>query len=225
MGNWGRRFSAPADNQAGYAAYSSNGDALLGLAVDYPENLKKQLLVAVIQHGIDLEGASRLGMLMTIPDGGHGTHQLSVMAVASALLGNASYTAYIKTVQGPEKGHTYLGANNVALWGQPCAIYGSNFKAICIDNNYQKGAKDCRDPDGVYDELNKPNSWGCVIYQTLNSPYYPSQALAMGLLSAVDDYNHIAFFKYTDRWMLLNGGIKSTFAKEIWQKYRSTINW
>ncbi len=222
IGGWHRRASAPADNQATYAAYSNNGLALLGLTVDYPLDKKRELLITVIQHGIELEGASRIGALNTYSDGGHGTHQLSVMAITSALLNNNSYTSYIKTVEGSEKGHTYIGQNGVGLWGQDCvnSYSPTNFNTICILNQYEKGAKDCRDPNGIYDELHKPYDHACVIYQTLNSPYYPAQALAMRLLGAIDDFNHDAFFIYTDRWMNLNGGTYSSAVTEMWNKYR-----
>lgn len=218
--NWQRRASAPADNQATYAAYSRNPEVLLALAADYPAEAKKRLLVAVIQHGIDIAGRGQVAYL-GLGEGGHNTHLNSVVAVASQLLGNPSFTEIVKALPDStgEKGQTYLGVNE-ALWGQACSD-PLQFARIC-DDTYVSGAKDCRDPAGLDDDLSRP---GCVEYQSLNGPYYAGQALAMGLLGAVDDFNHLPFFQYTDRWMTLAGATSSTFVDQMWAAHRSSAAW
>jgi hypothetical protein len=218
ISSWSRRFSAPSDNQSTYAAYSSNPEALLALAINYPRDKKRELLIHTIQHGIDIAGAFRIGVSGYM-EGGHGTHLVSVLAVTSKLLDDPGLRSISRQKKG-EKGHTFIGPTGLALWGQNCPN-SAYFKNKCVLNNYQGGPKDCRDPGGLVDELNKPAGISsCLDYQNLNGPYYAGQALAMRLLNAMSDFNHQAFFDYTDRWMRIKGQTKSPFVSEAWRLYR-----
>jgi hypothetical protein len=219
--SWARRYSAPADNQATYSAYSKNSDVLLALATNYPAADKRKLLIAVLQDGIDLVGRARIAPL-TNSDGGHGENVNSVLAVTSQLMAHSTITSFVKALPpiNGDKGHTYVGVNGVALFGKVCPD-PAQYASMC-NGTYTSGAKDCRDPAERDDDLTRP---GCVGYQSVDSPHYPGQALAMALLNAVDDYNHRPFFQYADRWMALDGSTASTFVAAMWTTYRAKVSW
>ncbi len=213
--HWGRRQSAPMNNQATYAAYSRNPEVLLALTANISFDAKKKLLISVLQHGIEIYGLSRLTNIRGA-DGGHHTHMASVLAVTAEILKDTDMRNKSRSVQFSEKQMTYIGSGGKALWGRVCPSSPNNFQNMC-SGNYQGGAKDCRDPKGLKDALDQSS---CNAYQDLNGKYYPGQALAMILLGAVDDFNHQPFFEYTDRWMRIKNSTSSAFVTDMWNRYR-----
>lgn len=89
------RGSHAATNQPDYGREIAHrtGVGLLSLCLDYTDREKKELLIRLIQYGIDIYGSAVTGMSWP-NDGGHNQGRKAVLMMAAKVLGNASMLAY-----------------------------------------------------------------------------------------------------------------------------------
>jgi len=182
------------------------------LLLDTPA--REELVRRFVQLGIDNWGVLRAGGGWG-GDGGHFNARKWPIVFAGGLLGDAEM-ASPGTDIGNEDRMTYYGADGTPLWGRACdSCYLSNG---CSNDGGCRGAKDCRDPEGVID--------GCGDYRNCcTSRTWVGQALAARVMGLREAWGHDAFFDYVDRWMdgdVPGGGGAGgdDFVQAMWDRHR-----
>lgn len=92
---WISRYLHPAENQPGYGREIAHTLAigLLALQLDYPPREKEELLVRLVQYGIDVYGSARQGGVWPA-GGGHNHGRKMPLLLAGAMLGDADMLAF-----------------------------------------------------------------------------------------------------------------------------------
>jgi hypothetical protein len=207
--------------------------------LDIPE--RDTLLVRFLQLGIDLYYISIKNGDAWRAKGGFGSARKWPILFAGILFNNTAMKSppkYISTGSNIDKfgedGHTWYGEPTVAypngkpLWGQDCGT-----KPKWFTNH------DCRDPSGIGDADDMPNSGGYRICCT--SHVWVGAALATMLMNAKTIWGHNAHLDYVDRWISEPsswsnssttyyrdiygyGGDGSGFMTNMWNTYRPTVS-
>jgi MYXO-CTERM domain-containing protein len=226
LSSWTIQFSCAQDNwnngPGAHACYGREYSTFISQAAQYvmldtPE--RDELVISLIQHGIDNFGVIRAGGDFA-PNGGHHSGRKWPIVFAARLLDDCDMLRvgldYDADTFG-EDGQTYFGTNGEALFGWDCGGgHGSYFENGCSGS----GAKDCRDPAGLVD--------GCEDYRNCcTSAYWVGQMLATLMLHAETIWSHDAYFAYVDRWM--NGAVAGggsaddAFVGAMWSLYRTSL--
>lgn len=188
-------------------------DAALAVMLDDPG--RDELVLALLQHGIDNYGVLRAGGHWPADGGHHNARKLPIV-LAARMLDDCDMLA-VSTDYGEddfgEDGHTYVGVDGTALFGSDCGGgRGTYFEDGCMGS----GARDCRDPAGLVDAC--PDYRDCC-----TSAYWVGQALAVRMLDAEVVWGHPPFFDYVDRWMagdVGDGSVSTPFVETMWTTYR-----
>lgn len=88
--NWTGRFMHPGENQPTYGRDMAHvlAHGLLSLQLDYPKAAKEKLLVRMVQYGIDMYGALKLGASWGA-DGGHNQGRKMPLLLAATVLNDS----------------------------------------------------------------------------------------------------------------------------------------
>ena len=183
------------------------GITSLLLMLDLPpaqQELQDRLLVAFVQHGIDLWGLVRAGYPGWYAHGGHGSGRKLPIVLTGILLGDdqmASPTVTYPQVKFGEDMHTAFADQPPwgPAWNGATVIYTGHM-------GIWNGDPVSDTPGwGPYEHL-PPDQWagdgiGEGYRRCCTSIAWVAQALAARLMNAQVNWNHDAFFAYTDRWM------------------------
>ena len=226
LSSWTIQHSCAEDNwtngEGAHACYGREyatviSDAALAVMLDTPA--QRDLVLALVQLGIDNHGVLRAGGSWPA-DGGHHSGRKLPIVLAALLLDDCDLLAVVVLrADGAfgEDGQTYEGTTGTALFGQDCGGgRGTYFEDGCTGG----GARDCRDPAGAVD--------GCPDYRDCcTSAYWVGEALAARMLRAEAIWDHDPFFAYVDRWMAgevsEEDGTSSAFVSEMWTTYRDAL--
>lgn len=193
------RYLHPAKNmrQYGSSIAIETNEAALRLMLNDPLADKMPALIAYVQAGIDFYHMLDAGVNWK-PNGGHFVGRKLPVVFAATLLNDPAMKAAIAASAGDtfsEDGHTYLGKNNVALFGKK-GSESSYWRRI----NENKGSRDDRDPYGYVDGGGDEIGGAYQVCCTSNA--YKGAALAAHLLpDGKQTWSHDAFFSYVDRWV------------------------
>lgn len=229
------------------------GMASLLLILDYPKETKEQLMIGLVQYGIDLWGMVRNGHIGWPAHGGHGSGRKWPIIFSGILLGDkemAQPTVTFPNVKFGEDMHTAYDS----CWTGAKVVYAGH-------QGIWDGKPVSSKPSwGPYEHLH-PTLWestfesadwyiGESYRRCCTSIAWVSEALAARLMGAKELWNHDAFFDYVDRWMteddsehvkvLDNAGKTANltfsanfqrqgqswdpFVNQMWEKYRSYVN-
>ena len=204
------------------------GNALLALHLNFSDAQKRDLLVSLIQHGIDVYGALRDSRANYpaawgwFPSGGHNIGQLAPMVLAGVALNNSAILAE---------------CDQVALGNQGAfAEIGSTFYVTQTDVNdcpksQDSWARSCYVSGDIgtaewgeqhnYNPTRDSSAWG-VTYRNVNfnalATHHMFLHLLIGGRAAVND---AAFFAYHDRVYAVEGSSLPDFAENMYATYRS----
>ncbi|MBE7485262.1 MAG: hypothetical protein HS104_35510 [Polyangiaceae bacterium] len=225
LSSWEIQHSCAEDNwfngAGAHACYGREvstyvSDAALYVLLDTPE--RDELVVSMIQHGIDNYGVLKSGGNWAA-NGGHHSGRKWPIVFAARLLGDCDLLKvgldYDDSHFG-EDGQTYAGANGKALFGWDCGPNQTYFQNGCSGS----GAKDCRDPAKLSD--------GCEDYRNCcTSGYWVGQMLSTLMLHSKKLWAHDPYFDYVDRWMSGDvqggGSASSAFVGDMWKTYRNNL--
>ncbi|MGB5664803.1 LamG-like jellyroll fold domain-containing protein, partial [Eudoraea sp.] len=197
---WTTQLCFAFDNAPGYGAAITNEmtEVAVSLMFDYAENELQLLANLMIQRGIDSYGALRNGVYWPA-DGGHASGRKLPILIAGKLLDHA--------------GMLNIGFDyNDSKFGEDCQTY---FDASGFP---RWGIRHCQDPNNASfnDESNA--------YRTCcTSSFWGGQSVVAQILGLRNEWNHEAFFAYTDRWINEGGGINTPtpgYASSLWNSYR-----
>lgn len=182
------------------------GIASLLVMLDLPEDqraLAEQLLVGLVQRGIDLWGLVEAGHPGWQAHGGHGSGRKWPIVLAGLLFGDArmaSPTVSYPDVRFGEDMQTAFASDLPYgdAWNGATVVYAGH-------TGIWDGAAVSGDPAwGPYEHL-QPSAWRSELGESYRrcctSLSWVGQALAARELGAEEAWAHDAFFAYVDRWM------------------------
>lgn len=198
-------FEQPMENMPHYGQWVGQAQSMAGLMLllDYPREQKEQLLIEMVQVGIDYWGLVRNGHPGWEGHGGHGSGRKFPIVLAGLLLGDeqmASPTRAFPKVEFGEDNQTMYGHG----WTGATALFAGH------SGMQSATGKTERPRWGPYEHL-PPSQWtqgncNSEAYRRANtSSSWVGEALVMRLLHAETNWNHDAFFDYVDRWMTEEG--------------------
>lgn len=238
------QYHLPVDNMKPYGVYVATEveEGALSLILNYTDAQKEKLLIGMVQTGIDTYALSQTpnGHNRWDGGGGHNQGRKTPIVIAGIVLNNAA----MKT---PD---AVFSEDDQTLYGQGWwGTNGSNYSNVLwrefsndsheskhpstwtVDGRGQPG-----DPQAGYD-----SDYRAQLYRhCCSSNVWAGQALAIRLMSGMDEWNDQAFFDYVDRWMRQDwapqaaiisqatgqvapnshGSTSSDFVKTMWDAYR-----
>ena len=231
-------YAMPVENGPAYGRECARaaGNATLLLCCDLPEKQKEQLLIKVVQVGIDLWGIVRAGHRGWPAHGGHGSGRKWLIVFAGIMLGD-------EDMQSPANKHPKVrfGEDMQTMYGK-CWTGADVVYAGHVGKEGLKGRPDW----GAYEHL-PPSEWPGTLGESYRrcctSVAWVGEALAIRMLHAEKTWSHDAFLDYVDRWMteddtehiraiheankgdysasyLRQGQAWDRFVGEMWAKYR-----
>ena len=190
-------FAAPMENMPVYGREVARaaGIGSLMLCTDYSQAEKEQLLVNMVQVGIDLWGIAEAGGHPGwYAHGGHNSGRKWLISFAGMMLGDANMAAPSQTY--PDLAlQEDMQTMYDNCWTGANTVYAGHFGSEGHPSH----------PDwGPYEHL-YPSDWpgdiGESYRRCCTSIAWVGEALAARMLGAMDEWDHQAFFDYVDRWM------------------------
>jgi hypothetical protein len=194
-------FGQPMENMPFYGQWVGQAQSMAGLLMmlDLPRQRKEQLLINMVQVGIDYWGLVRNGHPGWQGWGGHGSGRKFPIVFAGLMLGDEEMASPTKTYPKVEFGEDNQTMHGEGWTGATALFAGHSGIQRAI-------GKPARPKWGPYEHLH-PSEWTfsqgqSEIYRRANSSSsWVGQALVMRLLEAEEYWDHDAFFDYVDRWM------------------------
>ena len=206
-------FAAPLENLPHYSQQmvEKEGEASLLLLCEYPAQEKENVLIGLVQIGIDFYGVARGGFVWQA-HGGLNSGRKWPIVFAGIMLDDKDLQSPVKSVPGVRFGEddqTALGP--VTYKGKPYEKSWTGSKAIFLGHSpYLWDKVKWEDGWGPLD-LFPPSQWplkeegkmrASEGYRRANtSGAWVAEALAMRLMHVEEVWDHHAFFAYVDRWM------------------------
>lgn len=182
---------------------------------------KQKVLVAMVQHGIDVWANHKMGSSFWRGGGGNGGGKLLNYAFAAAMLQAPEMLADLAQAQGQqffETGSYYRGVNGVALWGQEA---GSEEEYWADLAQPPGSTKTIRDPYGLIDGGGELGG----AYQDNTAKPTQYTGLVMRLMPALAQAwpaaNRGTILEYTDRWVSVGAWTKPDVCAPVttWNRY------
>ncbi|WP_269542397.1 hypothetical protein [Cerasicoccus fimbriatus] len=235
--SWLVQYFGPSLNGNGYGREVSrmNNMATLMLMTDAPQQQKEKLMYEMIQRGIDLRGVVDSGRVF-FADGGWWQGRKWPIMFAGIMLEEPSFYDWPAMPAGDKRVRPSKAAPH------PTVVFQED-----LDTYYGKGAEGqdvlwqmCwhsgpkppyqEKPESKWDKNDKRSNGYCLI----NSTTYVGTALSALLMGAKADWNHDAFFDYTDYWMsdenfqkfpnwLPGKRTADPFVEDMWAMYRDKV--
>ncbi len=231
--DWSGRNIHPTQNMPNYhrEVYTVVGDASVLLLV-YHSDIDK-LLIPFLQLGIDSHYIIQTGQGGDVSDADSSIHKWPVL-LAGILFNHSGMKSNSYNYR--TEWMTYYIADGTSPYSSSVVPAGYTYNGYTVGYRQDPGCTE-------HEHLWPASEWGedkvCVggggqkreTYRRINSPRYPAPALAAHLMNAVSDWNHQAFFDYTDRWMTEDewfvgdnrpppGTTTSGFCTDMWNAYR-----
>jgi hypothetical protein len=237
---WQQRPVQPADNMGTYGreidGSIDNGAALLCL--DYTLAEKRDLLIGMVQQGIELYHTTQLGASWAA-DCGHNNGRLFPIIFAGLMLGNTTMRDFRTTNPSTRFGELELtrystaaassnpGQSFVAYWGVEASVIGFGDASYYLRGCTPPAVGRCTVPD------NEPAD-GCPDYHTdpgcCTSMAWTGKCIASRLMNMQTYWQHDAFFDYVDRYQGYGndpavtgadpGDTFSTAIQDLWDQER-----
>ncbi|MBX3744453.1 MAG: hypothetical protein KF833_04020 [Verrucomicrobiae bacterium] len=194
-------FDQPMENMPHYGQWVGQAQSMGGLLLmlDLDPAKKEQLMIRMVQVGIDYWGLVRNGHRGWPGWGGHGSGRKFPIVLAGLLLGDPEMAAPSRTFPKVE-----FGEDNQTLYGEGWTGARALFAG---HSGIQRASGTAERPHwGPYEHLH-PSQWTAQqrqseAYRRANtSSSWVGQALTLRLLRAEQAWDHPAFFDYVDRWM------------------------
>ena len=200
-------FDAAVEYQAVYGREvgRSVGMATLLLTLDFTESEKEQLLINIVQYGIDLWGICRAGYVGWPAHGGHGTGRKWPIVFAGLMLGDQDMRSPNTTYPALRFGEDMQTMRDNGWTGADVVYAGHqgvwNGQAVSPTASW-----------GPYEHLH-PSVWAATFSGDANyhigedyrrcctSIAWIGEGLAARMMHAEGYWNHDPFFEYVDRWM------------------------
>lgn len=222
---WLSQHLGPSENQANYGREITRitSIASLMLMLDAPRERKTQLMIGLVQLGIDLRSLAQAGRNWPA-DGGHWNGRKWPILFAGLMLGDDGFAGQAEKTLFSEDQQMYYGQG----WQGATALYQ------IVNHTGAKPPHEEKAPAGRDANGRRAESYRIVVSGGL-----PGTALAVQLMGAKALWNHDAFFDYYDRWMAKDdpyaagrGGVArpkqegkalDPFVNAMWDAWRAKI--
>ncbi len=188
MCNWTQQQLNPNENQPNYGREHGRlvSMASLMLHLDVPKERKEKLLTGLVQYGIDVSGAAKVGGSWNW-GGGHTSGRKWPVLFAGLMLGAPELCDLPPTAVFHEDAQTYYGTG----WCGQTALYWM------VRHHGRRERYEEKPPEqwGKWDTSSEGYRVCC------NARAWIGTALAARLMKAIELWDHDAFFDYCDRWM------------------------
>jgi hypothetical protein len=248
VGSWSARYLRPFKNHpfenrgtvGTYAREMSHTLAagLLSLQLNYSQAEKRKLLIRMVQIGLDIYGAARIGGYWEA-DGGQNQGRKMPMLMTGLVLNDSDILLYAdakKKMIFQEDAQTfYVKSSDVTgPRGLKCTnpnspyfnqLSGTNCTVLIPYTSADIGL-----PEWGVRHLLEPNrdnkDWG-ALYREVNGACIIGHVLTGRLMQAQSHWNHSAIFDYYDRYWQFEGSRSSSssnsiqpFVNDMWKAYR-----
>ncbi len=214
MPGWTAQQIIPIDSVGGYGSGMVRDIGVSGLAlmIDKPMTEKRELLIQLVQTGIDLFGTAKNGGVW-YADGGHGSGRKFPILFAGLMLDDAEILA--------------IGTSGLGQFQEDCQTYYDDDPSYPFYYGVlgmpRWGIRHCQDPQSTKPDYHDESSGYRLC---CNSQSWVAQSLTMRLLKMEEVWAHQAYFDYQDRFMQTesNGYWNSPWADAMWAAFRPTID-
>lgn len=226
--NWTGRYTHPKSNQPAYGRELAHrlGQGLLALQLDVPLKEKEDLFINLVQIGIDIYGAARLGGAWHA-DGGHNQGRKMPMLLAGLALGNRDILKYADAeaymIFQEDQQTFYVTQEHVdtprrEIRNRPLEPYTSD-----MIGKAEWGIRNHNEPE------RSGSNWGAY-YRIVSGAPTITHVLVARLMGVEEIWNHPPLFEYYDRYFEIESppevrkrkgpnGIQ-TFTLNMWKAYR-----
>ena len=225
---WVGRAVHPTDNMPDYGREISRvvSEASLLLMCDFKLSEKKELLVGLVQYGIDLWGCVRAGIPGWRANGGHASGRKWPIVFAGILLNDEAM----------QKPKVKFGEDQQTYYGK--GYYGATALWRIVRRTGLRPEHEHLPPVKYPDKMMAESYRRCC-----NALAWVGTALSARMMRAEEIWDHPAYFDYIDRWMteddsrqvadikthyskapkIRQGATWSEFVTEMWQTYRQAL--
>jgi len=201
------------------------GAALLALQLDYTDAQKEKLLISIVQYGIDIYGAARIGGNWG-NDGGHNMGRKMVLLLAGAVLGDENIMEY-----GDAAKHRIFQEDQQTFYIAQAQIDGkrqdSDNRARAAYTSDMLGLAEWGEKHVGSPERDGSN-WNAY-YRDIAGSTVVAAAVTAHIMELEEEWNWPPFFDYIDRLaenqIPMNGAWGSNdipgYASAMWKAYRS----
>ena len=205
------------------------GEAVLSLQLNYSNAQKEDLLIRIVQAGIDIYGLAAYGGFRWDADGGHNVGRKMIMLLAAKVLNNTD----MLNLANPDNGRIFqedqqtfyvtqadIDRSNSSDWNPdtrgPTQRYSSEDIGLA-----EWGIRHSNDP------YQDNRHWGAYYRNVAGAPTV-SNALAAILMGVEEEWNNPALFDYYDRYYSIESPYASNgsnsirlFARDMYEAYRN----
>jgi hypothetical protein len=200
-------FDAAVEYQAAYGRETgrSVGMATLLLMLDFTPGEKEELLVNIVQYGIDLWGIAKAGYFGWPAHGGHGTGRKWPIIFAGIMLDDSEMRSPNTTLPDLRFGEDMQTMYD-ECWTGANVVYAGHqgvWNGEAVSSRPSWGPYEHLHPS-VWESTFEGESWyyiGEDYRRCCTSIAWIGQGLAALIMNAKEYWNHDAFFDYIDRWM------------------------
>jgi len=189
--SWVQRGISPNENQPAYGREHGRLVSIAALMVhlDVPRERKAKLVQGLVQVGIDLSGAAKVGGYWNM-GGGHSSGRKWPILFASLMLDAPELRDLPETAVFHEDAQTYYGEG----WFGQKALY-----QMVTHHGPRQPYEEKRPEEWEQWDRTSEGYRVCC-----NAVAWVGTALAARLMKAIPVWEHDAFFDYVDRWMRLD---------------------
>lgn len=227
---FGGREMHPVNNQPNYGRDLSNQLVLglLSLQLDYSNAEKRDLMIRLVQYGLDVYGAATTGGFWR-ENGGHNMGRKMPLLLAATVLNNASIRAY-----GNAATHFKFQDDLQTFYVTQVTVNLTN--SLSWDPDIRNGAPepyivtDIGLPEWGITHVKKPaadNKAWTAIYRNIASSATIGHILTAHIMGLRATWNWPAAFDYYDRYWEIEKSTKvstntpSQFVRDMWTAYRN----
>jgi hypothetical protein len=218
----------PEANNYGRELSRVHNAAILALNLDYPESSKRELLIPLVQRGIDIYGAIQAGFSWHA-DGGHRSGRKIPLYAAGKALGDSRILHFVNTdaYRSEAVGGTTIADYDRFQEGQQHFIVGDIDIATPAYDESQRGLPEWKHRATTSDRKKQtsPVPWN-EGYRRMNGSVNTSAVLAMTLMGDRSVWNDEAMFRYIIErfWPIESVSIGGTngidrLTHEMWTAY------
>lgn len=224
---WVQRDIHPKNNMPAYGRDIARETAagLLLLQLDYPDSQKKNLLIGLVQYGIDLYGVAVNGGEW-YNNGGHNLGRKLPLLLAGRVLNNTDILAYADKekhfIFQDDQQHFYVSQKEVDITHSPS--WSPDPRALAIPYT----TEDIGMPEWGIRHADRPTAdnknWAAT-YRGVNGPAQTMHVFAALLMGVKKQWNWPPLFDYADRYYAVEKNSKAfpDYFVALWEEYRNSI--
>ncbi len=223
--SWLQRDIHPQNNMPVYGRYiaTRTAEAALALQLNYSQQEKEQLLIGLVQYGLDLYALVSSGIRWDA-NGGHNMGRKLPILLAGRVLQSDTILAYADAEQ-----YLIFHEDQQSFYVSQAEVDMTHSAEWAPDDRADPIPYELSDigmPEWGIRHADKPSSdnrnWETP-YRFTNGYPHTIQALAVRMMAAEGQWNRPALFDYTDRFFEVERDEFSDYLVSLWDTYRDEL--